>query len=90
MVDIPDVSMDMIPVEIAKMYIQNISDKVVLNINAIKIAARAYTCFSAHQVDPSKAFVVEYDSSTDNVLEKAISFSVILISGVVKNVFARK
>lgn len=72
MVDIPDVSMDMIPVEIAKMYIQNISDKVVLNINAIKIAARAYTCFSAHQVDPSKAFVVEYDSQTDNVLEKAI------------------
>lgn len=72
MVDIPDVSMDMIPVEIAKMYIQNISDKVVLNINAIKIAARAYTCFSAHQVDSSKAFVVEYDSSNDNVLEKAI------------------
>lgn len=72
MVDIPDVSMDMIPVEIAKMYIQNISDKVVLNINAIKIAARAYTCFSAHQVDSSKAYVVEYDSSNDNVLEKAI------------------
>ena len=81
MVDIPDVSMEMIPVEIAKMYIQNISDKVVLNINAIKIAARAYTCFSAHQVDPSKAFVVEYDSATDNVLEKAIETNAKLNKG---------
>ena len=81
MVDIPDVSMDMIPVEIAKMYIQNISDKVVLNINAIKIAARAYTCFSAHQVDPSKAFVTEYDSTTDNVVEKAIETNAKLNKG---------
>lgn len=81
MVDIPDVSMDMIPVEIAKMYIQNISDKVVLNINAIKIAARAYTCFSAHQVDSSKAFVTEYDSSTDNVVEKAIETNAKLNKG---------
>lgn len=81
MVDIPDVSMDMIPVDIAKMYIQNISDKVVLNINAIKIAARAYTCFSAHQVDENKAFVLEYDSSTDNVVEKAIQTNAKLNKG---------
>lgn len=71
-VDIPDVRMDMIPVDVAKMYIQNISDKVVLNINAIKIAARAYTCFSAEQVNENNAYIVKYDSSTDKVLDKMI------------------
>lgn len=81
MVDIPDVSMDMIPVEIAKMYIQNISDKVVLNVNAIKIAARAYTCFSQYQEDSTKAFVVEYNSASDNVVEKAIETNAKLNKG---------
>ena len=81
MVDIPDVSMDMIPVEIAKMYIQNISDKVVLNVNAIKIAARAYTCFSAYQEDEKLAFVTEYNSASDNVVEKAIETNAKLNKG---------
>lgn len=57
-VDIPDVRMDMIPVDVAQLYIKNISDKVVLNINAIKIAARAYTCFSAYDADEAKAYIV--------------------------------
>ena len=81
MVDIPNVSMDMIPVDVAKMYIQNISDKVVLNINAIKIAARAYTCFSAYQADSSKAFVTEYNSASDKVIEKAIETNAKLNKG---------
>lgn len=72
LVDIPNVSMDMIPVDVAKMYIQNISDKVTLNINAIKIAARVYTCFSAHQVDSAKAFIETYDATSDKVTDKAI------------------
>lgn len=81
MVDIPNVSMDMIPVDIAKMYIQNISDKVVLNMNAIKIAARAYTCFSAYQADSSKAFVTTYTEGTDKVIEKAIACNAKLNKG---------
>lgn len=70
-VDIPDVRMDMIPVDIAKMYIQNISDKVVLNINAIKIAARAYTCFSAEHEDSNSAYIVKL-ASGDKILDKMI------------------
>ena len=70
-VDIPDVRMDMIPVDIAKMYIANISDKVTLNINAIKIAARAYTCFSAEQVDEKSAYIVKLGSG-DKILDKMI------------------
>lgn len=62
-VDIPNVAMDQIPVEIAQMYIQNISDKVTLNVNAIKIAARFYTCFSAYEEDSSKAFVSKFDEA---------------------------
>ena len=71
-VDIPDVRMDMIPVDIARMYIQNISDKVVLNMNAIKIAARAYTCFSAEQAQAGSAYIVKYASATDKVLDKIV------------------
>lgn len=71
-VDIPDVSMDMIPVDIAKEYVRNISDKVVLNINAIKIAARFYTCFSAYQASASSAWVSTYTSGTDKLLDKVI------------------
>lgn len=81
LVDIPDVSMDMIPVDIAKMYIQNISDKVTLNINAIKIAARAYTCFSQYAADSTKAFVEFYDASTDKVLDKAVATNAKLNKG---------
>ena len=81
MVDIPNVSMDMIPVDVAKMYIQNISDKVVLNMNAIKIAARAYTCFSAYQADNTKAFITTYTEGTDNVVDKAIACNAKLNKG---------
>jgi len=79
-VDIPDVRMDMIPVDIAKMYIQNISDKVVLNMNAIKIAARAYACFSAEQVDENSAFIVKL-GTTDKILDKVIETNAKLNKG---------
>ena len=50
-VDIPNVSLDMIPVGIADMYTKNVSDKVTLNVNAIKIAAALHTSFDkAHGV----------------------------------------
>ena len=50
-VDIPRASLSMIPVSIANMYVKNISDKVTLNVNAIKIAAALYTSLSAEQVN---------------------------------------
>lgn len=59
-VDIPNVSLDMIPVGIAQMYIKNISDKVVLNINALKIAASLYTSLSAEQADSTSAYVTAH------------------------------
>lgn len=71
-VDIPNVNMDMIPVDIAKMYIKNISDKVVLNMNAIKIAARAYTCLSADHADAKTASVVRYNADTEKLLDRVI------------------
>lgn len=80
-VDIPDVRMDMIPVDIAKMYIQNLSDKVVLNINAIKIAARFYTCFSAFDADATSAYVETYTSASDNLLKKIVSTNAKLNKG---------
>lgn len=79
-VDIPDVRMDMIPVDVAKMYIQNISDKVVLNINAIKIAARVYTCFSAEQANAGSAYIVE-KGTNDDVLAKVIEANAKLNKG---------
>ena len=57
-VDIPGVSLDMIPVGIASMYVQNISDKVVLNMNALKVASAMYTSFSQAQADSSKANII--------------------------------
>ena len=71
-VDIADVSLDMIPVKILADYVQNISDKVVLNQNAIKIAARFYTCFNVEHEDSTKAYVVEYTAGTDKVIDKII------------------
>jgi len=71
LVDIPDVAMDMIPVDVAKMYIQNISDKVVLNINAIKIAARVYTCFSAEQAQAGSTYIVR-KGANDDVFTKVV------------------
>ena len=68
-VDIPNVSLDMIPVGVADMYIKNVSDKVTLNVNAIKIAAALYTSLSQHQADPTKANVETFGSS-DNLLKK--------------------
>lgn len=83
-VDIPDVSIDMIPVNIAQMYIQNISDKVVLNANAIKIAARAYTCFSAEQVDETSVNVVKL-ANGDDILAKVVETNGKLNKGDAKN-----
>lgn len=70
LVDIPNVSLDMIPVGLADMYVKNISDKVTLNVNAIKIAAALYTSLSAHQVDPESAYVESYTAGTDNLIKK--------------------
>lgn len=83
-VDIPDVSMDIIPVDVAKLYVQNISDKVVLNMNAIKIAARAYTCFSAEQVDEKSVNIVKL-SDNDDILTKAVETNGKLNKGDAKN-----
>jgi len=68
-VDIPNVSLDMIPVGVAEMYIKNVSDKVTLNVNAIKIAAALYTSLSAHQVDQNSANVLTYGSG-DNLVKQ--------------------
>jgi len=70
-VDIPNVSLDMIPVGVAEMYIKNVSDKVTLNVNAIKIAAALYTSLSAHQVNANKANVLVRNGS--NPLLKDLS-----------------
>lgn len=70
-VDIPDVRMDMIPVDVAKLYIQNISDKVVLNMNAIKIAARIYSCFNAAHTNSKNAYIIE-KSSDEKLLDAVI------------------
>ena len=69
-VDIPNVSLDMIPVGVADMYIKNVSDKVTLNVNAIKIAAALYTSLSAHQVDAKTAYVTTFTSGTDSLLKQ--------------------
>lgn len=69
-VDIPNVSLDMIPVGVADMYIKNVSDKVTLNINAIKIAAALYTSLSAYDADPTKANVTTFVPGTDSLLKQ--------------------
>lgn len=69
-VDIPNVSLDMIPVGVADMYIKNVSDKVTLNINAIKIAAALYTSLSAYDADPTKANVTTFTPATDSLLKQ--------------------
>lgn len=68
-VDIPNVSLDMIPVSIAGMYLKNISDKVVLNINAIKIAAGLYTSLSAYNTDATKANVTVHQAGVTYLKE---------------------
>ena len=68
-VDIPNVSLDMIPVGIAEMYVKNISDKVVLNINAIKIAAGLFISLSAYNADATKANVTVHQSGVSYLKE---------------------
>lgn len=63
-VDIPNVSLDMIPVGVAAMYIKNISDKVVLNMNALKIAAGIFVAFQQENVDEKKANVYTRTAGT--------------------------
>ena len=68
-VDIPRASLSMIPVSIANMYVKNISDKVTLNVNAIKIAAALYTSLSAEQVNKGSAYIERYQEG-DDLIEK--------------------
>lgn len=84
LVDIPDVRMEMIPVDVARLYLQSISEKVVLNINAIKIAARVYSCFSAAQTDEKNAYIVK-KASTDKLLDAVIKTNGKLNKGDAKN-----
>lgn len=83
-VDIPDVRLDMIPVDIARLYIQSISDKVVLNINAIKIAARVYSCFNAAHTDESNAYIVK-KGADEKLLDAVIKTNGKLNKGDAKN-----
>ena len=69
-VDIPNVSLDMIPVGVANMYIKNVSDKVTLNVNAIKIAAALYASLSAHQVNSANAYVTSFTAGTDSLVKQ--------------------
>ena len=69
-VDIPNVSLDMIPVGVADMYIKNVSDKVTLNINAIKIAAALYTSLNAYGVNPDNAYVTTYQTGVDSLVKQ--------------------
>lgn len=69
-VDIPNVSLDMIPVGIADMYTKNVSDKVTLNVNAIKIAAALHTSLSAYDADPTSANVTTFVPGTDSLLKQ--------------------
>ena len=69
-VDIPNVSLDMIPVGVADMYTKNVSDKVTLNINAIKIAAALHTSLSAYDADPTSANVTTFVPGTDSLLKQ--------------------
>ena len=68
-VDIPRASLSMIPVSIANMYVKNISDKVTLNVNAIKIAAALYTSLSAEQAAEGSAYIERYQEG-DDLIEK--------------------
>lgn len=81
LVDIPNVNLDMIPVSIAQMYVKNISDKVILNMNAIKIAAALYTSLSAENADPDSAYLVEYDPANDKAIDKVTETYVQLDKG---------
>lgn len=85
LVDVPDVSMDMIPLDILSKYVKNISDKVVLNANAIKIAAALYTSLSAEQVDEKSANVLKYNSAKDKYLDKVTRTFLALDKGDIDN-----
>lgn len=84
-VDIPGVSMDMIPLDVAKSYVKNISDKVVLNANALKIAAGLYTSLSAEEEDAKLANVLKYNATKDKFLDKVNRTILALDKGDVEN-----
>lgn len=84
-VDVPGVSLSMIDLPLLASYTKNISDKVVLNINAIKIAAAIYTSLSAAQVDEESAYVLTYNKATDKLLDKVIRANLQLDKGDVEN-----
>lgn len=64
-VDIPRAQLDMIPVQLAQTYVKLISDKVVLNVNAIKVASALYASLNAYKTDPTKANVTLYNPTDD-------------------------
>lgn len=82
-VDIPNVTLSMIPVSIASLYIRNISDKVTLNVNAIKIAAALYTSLNAYAADPTKAYVLTHGA--DKIVNDVIKTNAKLGKGSVED-----
>lgn len=84
-VDVPDISLDMIPLDILSKYVKNISDKVVLNANAIKIAAALYTSLSAEEVDEKSAYVLKYNAASDKYLDKITRTFLSLDKGDIEN-----
>lgn len=84
-VDIPAVSLSMIDLPLLAAYTKNISDKVVLNMNAIKIAAAIYTSLSAEQVAEGSGNVLTYNKTTDKLLDKVIRANLQLDKGDLDN-----
>lgn len=69
MVDIPQVRLDMIPVDVMQKNLKNISDKVVVNANAIKIAARVFSALTTKK-DGGEVYITEFDEANDKMLDK--------------------
>ena len=68
MVDIPQVRIDMLPIDVMRANLKNISDKVVLNENAIKIAARLFTAYTEKQGGKS-IYETSFNSASDKFID---------------------
>ena len=80
-VDIPTAQLSMIDINLLSSYVKLISDKVTLNINAIKIAAALFASLNAYNTDPEKANVVAYDVDTDTLYDKLVEAAFKLNNG---------
>lgn len=80
-VDVPRVQLSMIDINLLSIYVKLISDKITLNINAIKIAAALYASLNAYNTDPEKANVVLYDKDTDTLYDKLVETAFKLNNG---------